>query len=236
MLPASLPYEGVSALVLKASRLGRTLSHGKGTQVAPKTPKQPRWGPLVTTPEFHTIPVFQDEADLVNLRLVKAVATTLGYNLAALYSHLVEEGHNCVWFDDRNVLHFELSHRTWREQLLSTTQAARPSIDQQLRLHRVARSKSADAHPPGVKHWLQAQSFQLPHKLPCFVFSSGAVVIWGLKSQLCVRSHNTPHQHRNHHHRMVDLESLKNTSQRNTVWNNVLVSDTVWFLSQFAGT
>eukprot|EP01053_Blabericola_migrator_P009574 Blabericola_migrator_1__9573@NODE_521_length_7888_cov_123_152538_g398_i0_p3_GENE_NODE_521_length_7888_cov_123_152538_g398_i0NODE_521_length_7888_cov_123_152538_g398_i0_p3_ORF_typecomplete_len420_score45_08DUF155/PF02582_14/1e26_NODE_521_length_7888_cov_123_152538_g398_i064087667 len=173
-------------------------------------------------------------------RLVKSIATTLGYNLVSLYSHLVEEGHQCTWFDERSALHFELSHRTWREKLLNQAPLQRSPgllIEDNILPKRLQRSRSADAEPPGVKNWLQESNSDTENKIDCFVFASGAVIIWGLKPQVRVRTgayKDALVQNSAQPNEVSQLEQIRQNCQANTSWNNNLVSATVWFLSQFA--
>lgn len=195
---------------------------------------------------FRTIPSLSDEVDYSALRLVKSIAATTGYNLSGLYSHLLEEGHSCTWYDGRNALHFELSHRTWREMLLTHVQIQtlpqNPARGRELQPQgRMARSKSADASPPNVSNWLKSSAPSYSTKIDCFVFASGAVVIWGLKAQLHIRSGNAGGCTRDDAAvgtpvgpQVLSRTEFQSMSQSNATWNNDLSSATLWFLSQFA--
>eukprot|EP01054_Gregarina_sp_Poly1_P011012 Gregarina_sp_Poly_1__11011@NODE_877_length_5897_cov_644_465180_g285_i3_p2_GENE_NODE_877_length_5897_cov_644_465180_g285_i3NODE_877_length_5897_cov_644_465180_g285_i3_p2_ORF_typecomplete_len505_score31_48DUF155/PF02582_14/3_7e26_NODE_877_length_5897_cov_644_465180_g285_i318083322 len=197
---------------------------------------------------FRTVPSFLADVDYLSLRLVKSIAASTGYNLMALYSHLLEEGHSCAWFDGRNALHFELSYRTWREMLMTHIQIQTASHVGRSResshQRRLCRSKSADANPPNVYKWFKGSSHTLDNKVDCFVFASGAVIVWGLKPQLHVRSHadhggicRSRTSHTFDSQNLPDLiteSDLRRISQANASWNNDLASGTLWFLSQFA--
>lgn len=198
--------------------------------VGPLRPRRPR--------PFVHVSYFDEPEVLINLHLLKTIATATGYNLAPLYNALLEQRVPCQYMADKSVLHFEISHTSAIHHFNRSDSATIDLHNDDLNTNtRWIRSRSADALPLTAKRWLTTGVAPtcLDHTLDCFVFASGAFVLWGLKPQLHLSA--PPISNTTDESPTSPTNKFKQLSQvmhNNAIWNSDIVVSLIWFLSQFA--